>query len=154
MTAVKTQPVPVAVPVQRTRVTVQERVYHQNVGEQPTLVEHQFERTLRSDDQPYQHKTKITEEWRPLGDSWIERASMVLIKNTEGRFVTVNPTPQEKAVADRKVVEVGLVVGDAVIPIMLVLPNECARFTPIDFRAVRVRCRHGMASCVVSLMPE
>lgn len=152
MTAVRTPtPAPVAQP--RTRITVQERVYHQNAGDQPTLVEHQFERTLRSDEQPYQHRTKITEDWRPLGESWIERASVVMIKNNEGRF-SVNPTPQERAVADRKVVEIGVLVGEEVVPVMLVYPNECERFTPIDFRAVRVRCRHGMASCVVSILPE
>lgn len=144
---------PVAV-LPKTRVTVQERVYHQSAGDQPTLVEHQFERVLRSDDQPYQHKTKITEDWRPLGESWIERASIVLIKNTEGRFPSVNPTPQERVVAERKIVEVGVLVGETVVPMMLVLPNECVRFTPIDFSLIRVRCRHGMACCVVSLMPE
>jgi hypothetical protein len=142
-------------PPQQTRITVQQRVYHQNIGDQPTMAECQFERKLLSDDQPYQHKTKITEDWRPLGDSWIEKVSLVMVRNNEGRNLAVNPTEQEKVVTGRKVVEVGLVLpsGD-VVAFLIVRPGESVPFEPVDFKLVRVRCRHGMASCNVSLFPE
>lgn len=138
----------------KTRVTVIHKVYHQTAGEQPTAVETHYERPLLSDDQPYQHRTKFTEEWRALGETWIERCSLLSIKNLEGRWVDVNPSPQERAVAERKVVEVGFVEGDRVAVRMLVRPGESLSFSPADFKAVRVRCAHGMASCVVSIYPE
>lgn len=140
---------------QKSRVTVVHKVYHQTAGEQPTAVECQFERPLLGDDQPYQHRTKFTEEWRGLGESWIERCSIVSIKNQEGRWTDVNPTLQERAVAERKVVEVGFVGSDGEVAAkMLVKPGESLSFSPVDFKSVRVRCRHGMASCVVSIYPE
>jgi hypothetical protein len=94
------------VPPKTARIVVIEQVYHQEHGQQPTLIDHSFVRMLDSDEQPYVRKITVGEQWERLDTGWVAKVGMIVFTNDEGKNFHVNPTDAQKAdVADR-VVEV------------------------------------------------
>ena len=60
------------------RITVVETLYHQGVlGEDPTTVTCQFTRELKSDEQPYQRRCKVSENPKPLDVGWVEEVGEI-----------------------------------------------------------------------------
>lgn len=175
MSAVITPPpskmVPVtAAPRSRPRVTVVEQAYYQSPDDQPRVVETRYTQDLQSDEQPYLRVMKLTEEWKPIDCGWIEDASLLILTNEEGRVGTVIPPREEQDAAALKVVEVGWEVGapptgprtmhspeipppPPIVPCIAVPPGKSVRITPQLLRAMRLRCRSGMARVTVNLFP-
>lgn len=132
------------------RITVIERVYHQVRGEQPKGFETTFVLPTLGDDEPYSRKVKIVGQWTPLDLGWITRARMMILRNDEGKFPHRVPSPAERELASRKVVQVSF---DGETPALDVHPTETARFSPSDLTRVWLRCLDGMAHGVVQLYP-
>jgi hypothetical protein len=160
-----------AYPASKSRIGVVESVYCQQPGDNPISAESRFSRWLNTDEQPYSRKIKVTEEWQPLDWGWLKKASMLVVVNEEGRFLQVQPTPQERCDAISKVVEIGIAVcldgGTLNIPFAEILPRESSRFSPCKSieaglvlccrhgeASLVLRCRHGEARCSIMLFPD
>jgi hypothetical protein len=143
-------------------ITVTETVYHQVAGEQPTAESNQFSRRLETSEQPYVRKIRVGEAWQPLDLGWVEQPGMVWLVNDEGRHFQTNPTPEERAAIEAKVIEVVTKVVNAG-PIAGILaedsfswevaPGESFRGKPTDAKRVWLRCRSGTARATLRVYP-
>ena len=133
----------------RDTLTVVETVYHQPAGEEPTAVSVQFVRPLETQEQPYVRKIKVGEQWQPLDLGWVEQPGMILLVNDEGKFTQVNPTDEERAEAESKVIAVGNDSGS-----WLVYPGSCFRGEAAPFSDVAVRCKSGVARATIHVYPR
>jgi hypothetical protein len=141
---------PVLTPARDT-ITVVQTVYHQPAGEEPTAVTLQYVRPLETSEQPYVRKIKVGESWQPLDLGWIEQPGMILLVNDEGKFTQTIPTPEERAEAEAKVVEVGL--GS---PPWLIPPQGSflGMSSGIGRRLVNLRCQKGTARVTIHVYPR
>ncbi len=157
----------------RARLTCVDLVYHQILPEQPISVEARFARELKTDEERFSRKQKLTEDWVPLETGWVKKASMLVLKNLPEERQTI-PTPAEKAEAESHVVEVGIkvmlsqipslrdMVADGfngvpaflIAPMPEIPPGESCRFRPMDLGAIMVRCRKGECVLGVTVVPE
>ena len=98
---------------------------------------------------------------------WVDRASLVVVANREGRFTQVVPTPEERQTAEAKVVELVLAkpldhppdsfsceaVDFVAHPSALVSPGCLTMLEPSDLGQVHVRCLNGPAKVTVYVYP-
>lgn len=113
------------------RLTVVEHAYHQRLGEDPVEVESSFSRALASDGHLYERHLTAIKEWVPLDCGWVERTSLLIIKNNEGKFLFTNPTPEKIAEIAARIIElseVGLYNNRWLIPPWRV--NACLSYGP------------------------
>jgi hypothetical protein len=138
-------------------------LYHHSPGEEPTAADVRSGRWVGSEEQPYSRPLcRAGTDWAPLDLGWLagRPVSRVLIENREGKFLQVNPTPDERAAAEARVIEVAVqahVDSDpprvVVLPFALVRPGECLPFEPVDPAALRVRCAAGPAKFSLLVVP-
>jgi hypothetical protein len=129
------------------RVTVVEGVYHMGVDVPTTVTENRFSRDVESDEQPYIRRFTVGSDWVQLDTGWVDAIGMLVISNEEGRVFQRIPTKEEREETMRRVVEV------AGTPPWLILPTESMRGLPAN-RSVRMRCLHGEARVVVTVVPK
>jgi hypothetical protein len=132
------------------RLVVVETVSCHPQGQDPVAVESRFARPLATLEQPFVRRFSVGSSWQALPPGWLERASMLVLSNDEGKAPLVRPTQKEKQVLASRVVEVG--VGP--LAFALVGPGESCRFSPHDLGSLRVRCQAGEAKCTLTLIPE
>lgn len=155
----------------RGRITVIETVYFQGPDAEPTSRECNFSNWVGTDEQPYLRRCRIGEAFKPLDLGWLSNIpiGLVCIDNHEGSFPEKLPTPQEKANAAAKVLEVSfglstapqsLTMHDppsppptATVPAILVKPGEGVRFQPAAAKNVLIRCRSGEARVTITVFP-
>jgi hypothetical protein len=148
--------------------TVVGQAVHQTGDAEPAAAEFRFERKLLTSEQPFVRRFQVGEQWQPLPQSWLAEASYMVLTNERPTFA-VNPTPEQQAEADARIVEIGFVPPPESEPrtmhspprgnvgpfaAMLVRPGEQQPITPVSLAGVRLRCRAGAARCVVTLFPE
>lgn len=134
------------------RLTVTGVTYHQAPGEQPTSWETQWVCTTHPEGQPYQRRCKATEEWQPLDLGWSEEVSLLAIRNEEGKF-WVNPTEQERAEMEAKVIELAVMAGGQLVTMGLVRPGRSGQIEPSNLGSWRIRCLSGYARYTLCLFP-
>lgn len=137
------------------RLSVVETVYHQAVGEPARAVPSRFSRWLRStEEESFQRSVRVGEDWTPVEASWVVEASHLMLENREGRALVAVPTDRERAETEARVVEMGVLAeGGGVVPFLRVPPGESCRFTPAELSRLRVRCLHGRARCLLTVVP-
>ena len=79
----------------RSHLTVVEMVYHQPIGDKPTVAESRYTRVLEDGEAPYIGQLKVSQEWMPIETGWIVSASGIVIENVAERFL-VQPTEEER----------------------------------------------------------
>jgi len=134
--------------------TVVEVVYHQQFGEQPTSIEHRFDRQLATSEQPYQRRLRASEEWLPLPTGWLPASAvgMMVISNDEGRGLALQPSSEEKEEIAGKILEVSYnSAGDG--GKWLIHPGETMRGYPDDAGGLYIRCRRDTARFTLYLYP-
>jgi hypothetical protein len=145
----------------RDRITVVEQVYHRPAdGGEPTVAETRFSRELASQEQPFERRAKVGEDWQPLEHGWLESAGMLLISNEEGRHLQVNPTDEERLSISRRVLELIYAMEDDELLVpqssctWLIPPGESMRAYPSDVSRLCVRCQSGVARFTLRLYPR
>lgn len=141
------------------RLTVVETVYHQAAPNDPTCTEARFGRVIESDEQPYKRQIVVRERWDELDLGWLKGKPIgqLILSNAPTNWQRW-PTPEEKAEAEARVVEITHVEPDEAIerfaaPFARVRPGESCRFEPVDPGALRVRCRSGETRATLTLIP-
>ncbi len=142
------------------RISVVEMVYHRPFGDQATVIESRFSRDLQGHEQPYTRNLKATEEWQQLDCGWLPNAGMLVIHNTEGKFLQVNPTDEERKESASKILEVCFDWPDRTgwkkdpTHCWLVLPGESMRGCPSQPRELYIHSQSGVAKYTIHLLPR
>ena len=150
-----------APPPARDRITVVESVYHHVHDHQVTEYGSKFSEELESAGKPaLQVRCDVGESWQMLIDiatSQPANCSQLLVKSLAGRYTTVYPTADERAIEEAKVLEVCCFDSPdlaGIKPQWLIYPRKSMRGQPSDVRQLMIRCRKGAASYLVTLIPE
>lgn len=158
--------------VPRSRIVVVSHVIYQSAGDQPVKIESAHSVPLTTSEQPYLRKTTIGSQWTPLDSGWLNRASLLVISNEEGKHLQVNPEDWEVLAIKSRVIEVACIPmfpesavknrdmhsPDVALPQLvadwLVHPKQPPlRVTPADLSRIRLRCQNGEAKCTLSIFP-
>jgi hypothetical protein len=144
------------------RMTFSDNIYHtphphkQAVGwSWPTT------RKLESNEQQYGPRTIIVgPDWQSIDLGWLDIAKggpgvgHIVIVNEESRFAQTYPTPEEKALSESKILEVGVLYPpyspDCVQSFAIIRPLEAHHFTPGG--VIRIRCAAGLSVQVTIIL--
>lgn len=138
------------------RLTVVETLSHETTGGEPTGIWTGFSRTLITEEQVWERRDKVAEEWIPLDCGWFKGAkcSQLLIRNEEGTNLTVNPSVFEQALIKSKIIEVCFRASETPLKAdCLIHPGESLRVMPSELNAIRLRCGGGKASIIINIFP-
>jgi hypothetical protein len=141
-------------PVQRNRLTVVETIYHWLRDGQPIFVQQGWNRLLDSDEDGYKRRVVVKQEWQQLDLGWLKSKplSAVYLAN-EREQQAVNPSPEEQAAIEAKVVEVGFA-ESGIHAAFQIRPGESMRACPIDADRLYLRSRAGIARINILAIPE
>jgi hypothetical protein len=141
--------------------------YWQSTCEQPVLAETTFARTHSTDLKPYAPpRLLVTEEWQQLLAGWVKETGYLMLQNTEGSDLQVQPTEEEREEIRGRIVEIGVLRPEAnkdltmhddeELPVVafLVRPGEGFGCDPAELSCLWVRCRRGEARCTLALFPR
>ena len=136
----------------RDRITVVETVYYQPQGDDATAIDGSYSRELNSHEQIYRRNCEVGEEWEPLDSGWIDRAGLLVVKNTEGLNQQRMPTGEEKEELKRKVLQIAYKGEEDCC--WLIPPGESMRGLPSHIKCLVVRCKRGTCSFSVHVIPD
>lgn len=135
------------------RLTVVEKVYHQNPGKGPTETVGSFSRDLETKQQIYVRYLDATEEWQPLDTGWLWKdVGHLIVQNDEGQSPRVKPTEEELEELAKRVIELSYDPdgeGSWLVP-----PGESMRGTPSSAFKLFFRCRSGTTEFTLTLVPR
>lgn len=139
------------------RMTVNFSAHYQQDRNDAVSVDVHFSAMLpQADEGPLQRsgtKVKATEQWAPLNFWWLEDCpGMVVIENLEGRHFDVQPTPEEKADAAKRVIVVRTDPGQA--NLHRIAPGHAWPFDVERPEMIEVRCVHGDAHYCLTVFPR
>lgn len=139
---------------ERSRLVVVETVYCQPPDTPGVANETRYSKFLETDEQIYGPRRMISgEEWKPLDCGWINEASMLTITNEEGKHLQKNPTQEEQAVINARIIELGVITGVETVPFAKIPPRESLRLTPTNLSRWVIRCCKGKAKALITLFP-
>jgi hypothetical protein len=165
-------------PRSKSRITVTETTTYNVRGAQPVVVQTKFGRGQETEEQAYQRRIKVDEQWVKFeyDRSWITTVGMCIISNEEGKYQQRIPTREQIADIQARVVEIyleplatGLPIAskdltqfDPPEPQMIMLapfaalllpPGEQQRYTLGPNVALWLRCQHADAKLIVTFLP-
>ncbi len=133
------------------RLNVIEQIYHQQAESEPTNIEEKYGIILESEEEPYKKKLTIGEEWTLIDTGGFADASLVILRNMEGRYSIVHPTQAQIELVKERVLDVGFGVPTAHIHIV---PTTSARFNPCVLGKIHLRCRKGTCKVQLVIVPK
>ena len=144
------------------RLVIVEETYYQCRGEEPFQLTSRYVRHLDTEEQPYQRKITVTEEWQELDYGWVEDISLVYIVNEEGRNRRTVPSAEELEESARKVVEATIGTHlvfspekvDGEPPVFLIPPGEAFKAYPAGNTGIYVRSQLGNTNCTITILPK
>lgn len=151
----KIQPVPLNPTVQKDRMTVNYTIVHEHRGDQPHAVMMVNAKLCEETEQPYDRRFDLEERVVSLSDigCWFDwaKAGTVVIANLEGRDAVAYPTEEERAILDKKSIEISAGEG-----LKLLVPAGWSQpiFFPADHSALQIRSLSGKVKCRVTVLPK
>lgn len=137
------------------RLTVIERVYHQQQNQPPLQIESKFVQELSVDEACYfRPASRISEDWQALDYGFLKDAcGTIVLQNISGRYLRAIPTPDAKKELDAKILEVG-VMAPIPIPFALVPPKQNLRVNLMPGLTYLVRSQSGQAEFNLYAIPR
>ncbi len=136
----------------RDRITVVEQVTYQQNNREPNSSRNTYVRYVESAEQLY-HRIEViaTEEWQPLipNGCWILNVGCLLIISEGTKFI-LQPTEEEQAEADAKILEI----TDCRDNSWLVYPKETFRGSPTHPEELLIRSQSGEARYTITVFPK
>lgn len=112
---------------------------------------------LDSEEMPFQRKFKAGADWKELPglSDWLDGfVGLIKVENIEGQFLQVNPTDAEKQGIAKRIIEVGVKVGDVVQPFALVHPGRSIRIEAVPQVEYAIRCLQDSATYWLHAFPR
>lgn len=148
------------------RVTVVEKVFYECEGQSPASIDHSYDRTLASVEQPVTRVLVVGEQWQVLNPLWLppqgvgllmlynhppgatDPAEMVAGHVVEVAFISPAAQPSKSRTMWDPPLE------KQVPPAQLIVhPGRDMRVEPIDVSMIRIRCRRGETRCTLTMLP-
>lgn len=139
-----------AKPAPSSRITVHSMVHHELKDDQPTTTEMRFWMPLETDEEPYQRRKKVGEQWEALDLGWISDPSFICVENLEGRPEAVQPSPEEMAAIAARVLELSFDGKES----WLINPRQHFLGLPSSAKSILIRCQSGVAAYRVTIFPR
>ena len=149
------------------RITVAGNIYHQSTEGDPTQVSLNFERILETHEQVFHRRLKVGEDWMPLIPErcWLQndQVGMIVVRNDEGRYPSVQPSREEGDELQRKVLWVSdwrIESSDGNAPIgepynpYLIYPKDCIPLTVLTPSTLVIRSARGEIRYAVFVFPR
>lgn len=162
------------------KIGVVESVYYRYSGAPACDSTSRFVRLITSDEQVYDRKLTIGEQWVKLDTGWLaDKVGLLKIENLEGQglWTRSNPTNEQLEELRQKIIEVGIIPPtetedkkpmkvltfleeeeilkpmDQPIPMFYIPPTESMRGTPVQASRLWLRCCKGKAKIRVFALP-
>jgi hypothetical protein len=142
--------------IPKARLTINSWIAHQPLATRgEDLSPPAFSRMLETDEQVWRREIPIGPDWEPIPLGWLadKPIALITIHNREGRFTQLQPTPEERAAATARIVEVGVVHKDVLVPFSQCRPLESCMFEPLAGRQYFLRCKTDGAKVTVVGVP-
>lgn len=141
------------------RLTMAISIHHESMGMQPNSRQCIGQTLLSECDEPYSRQIKggLNQAWQPINlghFTGVEEVGYVLIENLEGKHLQVNPTAEERAEINQRIIEVGYGTNDPLGFKLLVLPGFCLPVLTELAYLLKLRSKHGIAACRVTIYPR
>lgn len=152
------------------RIVAVKTLTHEEPYGKPVSVQSRYARLCDTNEQPWERRFSVGEDWQPLDCGWLEGGcSRLVLANKPGRRQNL-PTKEERDADAARVVELALFAAPpedpnrtmhspprpdpVTAPFAAVRPGDCIDFEPLCLAVLRVRCRAGSAECVLTLFPR
>lgn len=136
------------------RILLLQTLYYQSANSEPISAEGRYTKLLQTDEQPYQRRMKVTDEWKPLDAGWVESASYYCVENLEGKYIQTIPTLEQRSEDAKRIIELGIASPIGVLRFASLSPGEFMAVPYKDVRNVRIRCLHESAKVNITVYPE
>jgi hypothetical protein len=130
------------------------QIYYQAPGDDAVAITVRHLKKLKSDEQPYERKLKVSKNWLPLEFGWIKEPSLIVVRNLGIARIQGVPTSEQKEAAEAAVLEYAIKLGDGVVPVALIAPTDCLPLVPLGDDVPLVRCRKGEVTCILTAYPK
>ncbi len=147
-------------PSTKSTVNILSTVYHRNPGENPITLETNMRHELVSDEQPYQRRCRVGEEWEPLDFGWLAPkdgpldVGSIHIVNEEGKFLQKQPTPEQRAKTEAKILEIRVTPDNCCWGYFLIAPGQPFYNYPTQPKDLQIRCQKGIARFTITVFPK
>lgn len=138
------------------RLTVVYSVYHSIPQQQPNGPQPiRYSRLLETTETAYSRTVRVTEQWEPLDIGWLKEVgcSYIVLENDSIRPLGVTPTREERGEWSAKIIEYGVSVGDDIVSVGHLLPEEGTGFSPTHPERIQVRCKKGEGKLTYFVVP-
>lgn len=142
--------------ITQSRITIVETVSFQPLSSEAVSFQNSSSKILDTEEQPFVRKAKLGPDWAKVEKGWIQRASLMLLTNEEGKTFQVQPSAEQLEEVSSRIIEVffGSQPYPDTAPHCLVFPTMSLRITPNDIDSVFVRCKGvGGAKYTLLLTP-
>lgn len=139
------------------RITAHVQIYQEHWGEEPFVATATAETYPANQEQPFQRRVLVSEQWTSPADVWgavLSSVGLLLVENRTGQHLYTKPTPDELADIAAAVVTLGLAIDDTVVPFADVPPGLPAMFRVVAPALLRMRCERGRATVMLSAFPR
>jgi hypothetical protein len=153
------------------------QIYHQIEGDQPTSLQIQYGRMLKSDEQPYgPRRMKLAaDRWTPLDLGWLsDKAVGLIVVGHEAALPAgerqTQPTPEARQVSTDRTVIIALSPPEeergkrsmldpkqeepSPIPILFLGRGETVAFRPCPLTRWVMKCNEGEARVMITAYPD
>lgn len=139
----------------KTRITIVNSAYFQPVDGDPKLFDRKWSQALTTDEEPYQRKMKVGEEWQPLESGWLNgEASLLVIQNLKPRF-DHNLSEAELKEVEEKAVELGSALYTDQKSVQVFSTVSVGRDVQIEpIGRLMIRCAKGEAQVQYTFYPK
>ncbi len=125
-------------------------------GSDPPATHHQdaYDKTIISEEFPYQRNLKITEKWVPVDFGGLESVSVLHISCVKPRL-QVTPNEEEKKLNAQKLLEIAGPPDSngEFLPLLIVHPGESMRVTPAGPSCLYLRARTDTVRIQLLVLP-
>lgn len=140
----------------KARLTFNEWIAYQPLSASPVDISPRpFSRNLVTDEQIWRREAIAGNDWAraPLG--WLDDLPVaeIIITNEEGKFTQVQPSHEERAAAEARIIEVGIEANGTgvIVPITLVRPHHSFHLEPLG--PIYLRCQTDRAKYTIIAVP-
>jgi hypothetical protein len=138
--------------MQRATFTIVCTTYHSLPDTEPISIDCRYTRKLDTIEQTYTRHTVLdaSKGWVKLDTGWVEKASILIIRNNKPSFSKI-PTQEQRDEIDSRIVQISFNGTD---PHLEVRVGEHSQLFPLDLSKIWLRCVNSIAKVSVIVIPS
>ena len=139
--------------------TIIDTIYHRVQGENPSEIRNtHFQELTSEEQQPYKRQCRVSESGALLDLGWFvdkpSQISYLHLSNDEGKFLTVNPTDEERSAVAAKVLFLSFRKDGRDTPFCQIVPGDSLRLNPTDIASLHLSSASGTTRFTITVYPK